>query len=341
MSRAPDLIVLTPEEKHGLESMVQSNSFDEKINKRFRIVLLASEGKQSKDIAEELSVSEKQVTKWRKRYAEFRIEGLKDISGRGRHKVYREEDIITVIQAIFEDPVKQSSWSIRILQKKLEEKDLMVSTATLQRVLAKLDLKSDSSDSWLATREPDFVPKQLQINGLYLSPINNALVISVDGEIRKQTMEHLGASEGTIIGYSNHKRIGTPSLLTALILDHKSVEEQNNEQQSERDFFDFIKEIVENHPNETIYIILNYLSGQEDENVKKWLDKHKDTEHTILATNKESWLTQIEIFFSVLANNQIQQGVFHSQEVIVRNLMTYIKKYIEESKPFQWLEMKR
>ena len=68
MRVAPE-IVLTDEEHAELSKLVRSRRTSVRLALRARIVLLAADGIQNKDIAEQLGVGRVQVSRWRARYA--------------------------------------------------------------------------------------------------------------------------------------------------------------------------------------------------------------------------------------------------------------------------------
>jgi transposase len=62
---------------------VRSKLTSVRLTQRAHIVLLAAEGLQNKDIAERLAIGRVQVSRWRDRYAESRIEGIEQDLPRG------------------------------------------------------------------------------------------------------------------------------------------------------------------------------------------------------------------------------------------------------------------
>lgn len=81
---SPFQICLSRDEKSELQKVVRkyTSSYREVI--RAKIVLLAAQGVQNKDIAARLDTSAQIVCKWRKRFFEQHLEGLEDASRGGR-----------------------------------------------------------------------------------------------------------------------------------------------------------------------------------------------------------------------------------------------------------------
>ena len=82
MRVAPE-IVLTREEQTELKRLAHSKVTSVRLAQRARIVLLAANGMQSKDIAMQLGVGRVQVSRWRERYAQFRLAGIERDLPRG------------------------------------------------------------------------------------------------------------------------------------------------------------------------------------------------------------------------------------------------------------------
>lgn len=66
-------IVLTAEEHAELAALIRSGLTSVRLALRARIVLLAAEDMQNKDIAVEVGVDRGQVRGWRERYAQLRL----------------------------------------------------------------------------------------------------------------------------------------------------------------------------------------------------------------------------------------------------------------------------
>ena len=51
---------------------------------------------------------------------------------------------------------------------------------------------------------------------------------------------------------------------------------------------------------------------------------------------KESWLNQVEIWFSKVERDVIARGIFTSVKDLARKLRRYINAYSANAKPIQW-----
>lgn len=81
-------ILLTPEERHRLESWQRSTTISHGLAKRGRIILMFSSGSSISEISRTIHIARGPVYKWIKRFAMKRIDGLSDKTGRGRRPFF-------------------------------------------------------------------------------------------------------------------------------------------------------------------------------------------------------------------------------------------------------------
>lgn len=86
--RSPYVIELTPEERAILESRARQYTLPYRDVMRAKLVLLAAEGRENKEIAELLDTPRPVVSKWRKRFFQERLAGLEDRPRGGRPSVF-------------------------------------------------------------------------------------------------------------------------------------------------------------------------------------------------------------------------------------------------------------
>jgi len=86
--KSPFKIILTKEERNCLTSLTRKYTAPYKNVVRAKIILLAAEGIENKEIGEKLSLPAKTVSKWRKRFFYKRDQGLVDESRTGRPFIF-------------------------------------------------------------------------------------------------------------------------------------------------------------------------------------------------------------------------------------------------------------
>jgi transposase len=82
--KSPYRVVLTDDERKRLRSVAGKYTSPYCQVVRAKVVLLAAEGLQNKQIAQRLDLPRQIVSKWRKRFCRERLVGLEDRPRRGR-----------------------------------------------------------------------------------------------------------------------------------------------------------------------------------------------------------------------------------------------------------------
>lgn len=85
---SPYAVVLTQPERAELESVTRRYTSPYYRVMRAKVVLLAAEGLQNKEIGEKLGLPRQIVSRWRKRFFEERLAGLEDRPRPGRPPVF-------------------------------------------------------------------------------------------------------------------------------------------------------------------------------------------------------------------------------------------------------------
>ena len=86
--KSPYVIELTPDEKTRLESIARKYTSSYYSVVRAKVVLLAAQNIDNKEIGERLELPRQVVSKWRKRFFEEGLAGLEDRPRRGRPHVF-------------------------------------------------------------------------------------------------------------------------------------------------------------------------------------------------------------------------------------------------------------
>jgi transposase len=86
--KSPFIILLSSEERRALEDIARKYTSPYRDVVRAKVVLYAAQGLPNKAIAARIDVPRQVVSKWRKRFAEERRDGLDDRSRRGRPRLF-------------------------------------------------------------------------------------------------------------------------------------------------------------------------------------------------------------------------------------------------------------
>ena len=82
--KSPYSVTLTTHEEKHLQEMAQKYTSPYYQVVRAKVVLLASQGLENKEIGKQLDLPRQIVSKWRKRFSEQRLAGLQDLPRQGR-----------------------------------------------------------------------------------------------------------------------------------------------------------------------------------------------------------------------------------------------------------------
>ena len=338
MPRHAPQITLTTEEAETLKATSKSRTAELRQVERAKIILACSADKQNKQIAEEMGIAIPTVAKWRKRFAEQGLPGLRDSERPGKPVTYGADFRNRLFDLIDQDPpAGMARWDCPSLAEKLEG-----STHAVWRLLRKEGIYLHRSRSWCISTDPDFATKAADIVGLYLNPPLNALVLSVD---EKPSIQAIERETGLIEtrdkkvyrGYkSTYKRHGTLNLFAALNVATGYVHTETTAQKKREDFQGFLGSVISDLPEDKeIHVILdNYGTHKKNEH---WLEEnYKKRVHFHFTPTSASWLNQIEIWFGILSRKALQGASFSSKEKLVESIRAFTSRHNENPTPFKW-----
>jgi len=337
MSRPATPITLTSDERHTLDKWVRSSTTEQRLVLRSRMILLAAEGLETQTIAQQLSVRPGTVSRWRLRFRAHRLEGLNDAVRTGKPARYGKEAELRILKQLDEKPPSgHATWTGSLVARALGD----VSEHQVWRVLRKHGIHLRRRRSWCISTDPQFSQKAADVVGLYLSPPDNAVVISVDEKPAIQALEraqgYLKLPNGKAITGYNHeyKRHGTTTLFAALNVATGQVKADHYKRRRRQEFLDFMNSMVADHPDKEIHVILDNLRTHKPKH-DRWLARHKDV-HFHYTPTHASWLNQIEIWFSILSRRALRGASFTSVKQLRQAVDDFIAAYNEDAAPFEW-----
>lgn len=332
---------LSDDERQELDKRVRAHTTPQRMVKRCRIVLLASEGIANRKIAVAVGMKEHYVGLWRRRFEAERLAGLEDRPRPGRPRVYDHDARLRIVAtATSERPEFESQWSHRLLANSVA--DLGISASQVGRILAALDIKPHLVRSWLTRPEdPEFWERAADVCGLYLSRPQSALVLSVDEKtaVPARSPKHptKAAAPGQVERREfEYRRHGTASFVAALDVHSGKVLAEAIERNDADHFIAFLAGLdgaVD--PTLTIHLILDNGPSHVAKKTKAWLADHpRFVAH--YTPKHASWLNQVELFFSILTRRLLKRGEFGSRDELIARVMAFIADYDRTAKPFRW-----
>jgi transposase len=333
--RVAPSIILTDEQKTELTRLSRSGRTSVRLAERSRIVLLAAQGLQNKEIAEQLGIGRVQVARWRQRYLDFGVEGIERDLPRGAPPV--KVDVKQLVKLTTQSkPEAATHWSTRTLAA-----ELGVAASTVWRHWRSHGLKPHVVRGFKVSRDPQFVEKLEDIVGLYMSPPEHALVLCCDEKSQVQALDRtqpgLPMKKGRAATMTHdYKRNGTTTLFAALNVLDGQVIGQCQQRHTHVEWLKFLKQIDRQTPKDkALHLIADNYATHKHPTVQAWLDKHPRFNMHFTPTSA-SWLNMVERFFRDITVNRLRRGVFTSVPELVTAINEYVAHHNTNPKPFIW-----
>lgn len=333
-------IVLKPAERQRLKQLSRSRSTSVRLAERARIVLLAADGKENGEIAEVLGISRQMAGRWRRRYHELGLAGIeKDAPRPGRKKAISKRTVNKVIKLTTQEkPANATHWSRRLMAQRVQ-----ISESSVGRIWRAHGLKPHRVSTFKLSNDKNFQEKLEDVVGLYLSPPDNAIVLSCDEKSQMQALDRtqpgLPLKPGRDATMTHdYKRNGTSTLFAALNVLTGEVLGQCAKRHRHTEWLKFLRLINKSTPpDKEIHIICDNYATHKHPKVKSWLKYHKRF-HVHFTPTSASWLNMVERFFRDLSEQQLRRGVFRSVPELEQTVMSYIEKHNEAPAPFIWTQ---
>jgi transposase len=337
MPRNAPALSCSPEVKARLVSTSKSRTEEARAVQRARIILACLEGEEIQQVAHELNTSIPTVSKWRRRFSQRGLEGLRDRPRSGKPPRYGaafRERVLALLEQ--PPPPGLSHWDGPTVAEKLG-----ASVHAVWRTLRREGIYLQRLRSWCVSTDPEFAPKAAEVVGLYLNPPVNALVLSVDEKPSIQALQrpsgYVETDSGAVMRAmkSTYKRNGTLNLFAALEIASGQVHAQTTERKKREDFRRFLDAVVAELPaDKEIHVILdNYCTHKKNGD---WLAQYQGRVQFHFTPTSASWLNQVEIWFGLLTRKTLRGASFASKDQLRSAIEAFVAKTNEPPKPFHW-----
>jgi len=330
-------IVLTNEEREALERWARRPKTSQALALRARVVLACAEGRNNTDVGISLRVHRCMVGRWRSRFLEKRVDGLLDEPRPGAPRTISDADVERVIARTLESkPRDATHWSTRSMAR-----ELGMSQSAISRIWRAFSLQPHRAETFKLSSDPLFIEKVRDIVGLYLSPPDRAMVLSVDEKSQIQALDRTrpllplrpGQAERRTHDYVRH---GTTSLFAALDVKTGKVIGECHRRHRAVEFRKFLDTIdAEVPPELDVHLVLDNLSTHKAPTIRRWLAK-RPRFHLHFTPTSSSWINMVERWFGLLTERQLRRGVHRSTLALEAAIEAYITITNEQPKPFVW-----
>lgn len=330
-------LVLSDDERAELTALAARRSTAQALALRARIVLRCATGAENQQVAADLRIDKTTVGKWRRRFVEHRMDGLRDEPRSGTPRTIDDARIEAVIVRTLESvPPDATHWSSRGMARASG-----LSISTVQRIWRAFGLQPHRLETFKLSTDPDFVAKVRDVVGLYVSPPAHAIVLCVDEKSQIQALDRsqpmLPMRPGQPARRSHdYKRHGTTSLFAALDIATGRVIGKCYPRHRAIEFRKFLVEIEAAVPADLdVHIVIDNYATHKAPPIRNWFAR-RPRWHVHLTPTSSSWLNQVERFFALLTERQLRRGIHRSVVALKTTITAFIDQHNADPKPFRW-----
>ena len=336
MPREPEPIHLSKKERAELLSLTRKHTLPHGFVRRVHAILLADDGLGNEEIATRLNLHRNSVCKWRDRFNRERAAGLEDKPRPGKPPKYTPAQIQKIVTKVCGKPPKgMTRWSNAALSKAVN-----MPGSVVHGILKKHDLHPHRLRTFNFSPDPEFEDKLLEVVGLYMSPPHNAAVLCMDEKTGIQALDRtqpmLPLQSAKPKTWTNeYVRHGTRTMLAVLDLSTGKATTWVNKTRKSADFVTFMNKVIEEYPDQRLYVIMDNLNTHKGKEAKQWLEDHPKVSFHYTPTHA-SWVNLAECFFSILTRQGLQHAVHRSVKELTKFLQEFVEQYNKSCGPFVW-----
>ncbi|ADB76121.1 IS630 family transposase [Geodermatophilus obscurus] len=330
-------------DRRELERRVRDKAAPARVVERARIVLLAADGVPGKRIAAIVGCAEPTVVTWRGRYAERSLAGLEDLPRPGKPSPLPEALRDRVLELTLTEPPTQfgaTHWSSRLLAEALAGEGTPISHVTVARIWHRFGVQPWQAQTFKFSTDPQLEAKVRDVVGLYLHPLEKAVVLCMGEKPQIQALERTaptlpvrpGDPEAATLDYVRH---GTTTLFAALEVATGRVTEACTQRHRHQEFLAFLKQVAAAYPRRELHVVVDNLSTHKHPAVRAWLERHPRMQLHFTPTSG-SWLNLVEAFFSIITRQALRRGNFPTVADLVNAIERFIAAWNDRCRPFTW-----
>jgi transposase len=354
---SPYVIILSTDEHHELTVRAGGARAAHRDVVRAKIILAAAEGNSNAAIAADLRVHVDTVRKWRRRFCQHRLTGLKDLPRSGRPCLFSALQVAEVKALACELPadsgVPLAKWSCPDLAAEASRRGVVsaVSSSSVRRWLAADAIKPWQHRSWIFPRDPDFAFKAGRVLDLYAGSFDGVplgadeYVLSADEKPGIQARERTHPSSPPRPGRepirveSEYRRHGTLAYLAAYDVHRAQVIGRCAPTTGIEPFTALVTTVMTREPYASarrVFWIVDNGSSHRGWTAAARLATAFPNAVMIHTPVHASWLNQVEIYFSVVQRKLLTPDNIASLEQLAEQITAFEARYNHTAEPFDW-----
>ena len=354
--RSPFQITLRAPERRWLKALTRRGTAQHRQVLRAEIVLLAAAGWTNAGIARKLGLAVNTAGKWRKRYAEQGMDGLRDRKRAGRPRGFAAAVVAEVKAIACELPATRgvpiSRWSLGELRQEIIASGLVeeVSPTTLGRWLAEDAIKPWRHHAWIFPRDPAFQAKAARVLELYQRVVDGTAlgedeyVISADEktsiQARCRCHPTLPPSRARMMRVEHeYERGGALAYLAAWDVHHARLFGRCEPTTGIDPFGRLVAQVMTAEPytsaERVFWVVDNGSSHRGQASIQRLEGRYHNLRLVHLPVHA-SWLNQIEIYFSIVQRKVLTPNDFTDLVEVEQRLLGFQRRYEQAAEPFDW-----
>ena len=323
------VVTLASIERRELERLARSRTRAlERAKRRAKVILMLSAGGSYNEISKRLGCTFTYISYWRGRFRDKRLIGLASGEPGGGRRRNSDQIEALIMEWTRREPTDGSTqWSSRRLAK-----EVGASQSTVSRVWRKFEIEPPSWPVQMASDDPGFEEKDIDVIGLYIRRPVHAAAFCVDVKSAIHALDLLDPGFPLSPGYA----AGALSLYKAFTQSEEVLTPTGTRHPS-TEFVDFLAQIVMSQPAGREFRVL--VTNSSAYKTKKVFDFLEDNPSIRIhyAPTYCNWVNQVEKWFSKIHRDVVWRGLFTSVKGLERKLIRYIRKYKNGATPIRWI----
>jgi transposase len=327
-------------QRQQLESWSRSGTTPQRLARKCRVILLASQGTSNYAIAQQTGLSRPTILATRAAFGRGGCEALRQPQKRQRacgvlHSELEQKILETTLKT---RPPDGTHWSVRGLARHLR-----VSRMRVHRLWQRHDIQPHRVEKFKISNDPQFEEKVRDVVGLYLNPPDRALVLCVDEKSQIQALDRTAPLLPLRPGLPerqthDYKRYGTTTLFAAFNILNGKVIGHCLPRHRGQEFVQFLRELETEVPPELdIHLIVDNYGTHKSAAVQRWLKpKQRRRFHLHFTPTSSSWLNQVERWFALITQRMIRRGTFRSVVELESAIYQWLGHWNQQPRPFVW-----